>query len=61
MRTEAVQKLVLNSRVYTGMLCEIAQPKNIRFSAHSLDTKIQTYLFRVSRILTSTFINLFID
>jgi hypothetical protein len=46
-RSEGVQKLILNSYLFPKMIFEIVQDKNIRFSAYSLDSKIQTFLLRV--------------
>ncbi len=47
MRSDGIQKLILNSSLFLEMVCEIVQEKNIRFSANSLESKIQTYLLRV--------------
>lgn len=47
MRTDGVQKLILNSNLFSKMLCEIVQDKNIRFSAKNFDSKIQTFIMRV--------------
>ena len=47
MRSDGIQKLILNSSLFLEMVCEVVQEKNIRFSAISLESKIQTYLLRV--------------
>lgn len=47
MRTDGVQKLVLNSNLFPKMICEIVQEKNIRFSANNFESKIQTFILRV--------------
>ncbi len=47
MRTEGVQKLILNSSLIQKMIFEVVQEKNIRFSAINFDSKIQTFILRV--------------
>ncbi len=61
MRMDTVQKLILNSSIFAGMVCEIAQSNNLRFSAYSLEAKIQTFLLRVSiNFSARTFVPYFI-
>lgn len=47
MRTEGVQKLILNSNLFPKMTCEVVQEKNIRFSANNFESKIQAFILRV--------------
>lgn len=55
MRTDGVQKLILNSNVFPKMICEIVQEKNIRFSANNFESKIQTFILRVNKIVNGVF------
>lgn len=48
MRTEGVQKLILNSKLFQGMTCDIVQDKNLRFSASNFESKILTFILRVN-------------
>ncbi len=50
MRTEGVQKLILNSYLFKDMEFAIIQEKNLRFSASNLEGKMQIYLIRVTNI-----------
>ena len=60
MRTEGVQKLILNSNLFTDMVCEVVQEKNIRFSAKNFESKIQTFILRVRILIVSLILILII-
>lgn len=52
MRSDGVQKLILNSNLFPAMVCEIVQEKTLRFSANNFESKIQTFILRVIKFIS---------
>ena len=49
MRSDGNMRLVLNTNLYEGMVCELASDKSVRFIVmDSEHNRMQTYLLRVS-------------
>ncbi|KAJ1972713.1 hypothetical protein H4R35_004525 [Dimargaris xerosporica] len=48
MRTDVVFKVILNAKLFSGMSCELAQDRFVRFGVVDANRKLKTYAVKVS-------------